>query len=615
VSARLAASTAEGLTAGTAPPAALRVETLNPLVSVFDEVCFADLTEPLEPIRIVAARNGVFSGQIVVRGEEPISKLEARAGRLTSTRGTGRLPSSAISIRYARPTGAERGTAQRFGGKKGIRRFDALADEPAKAARTHVVWVTVRPPADTAAGEYRGELALRANDAKALRVPLHLGVSAWTLPDPRGFATHLGLIQSPETVALQYKVPLWSDEHFRLIGKSLDLLGQVGNDVAFVPLVCKTHFGNEQTMVRWIRRPDGRYEHDYTVFDRYLDLAIRKCGKPEVLCLYVWDYFLGGGYFGRKGKKPQGVTVSLLDPAGDKVTQMVGPVYGTAESEAFMKPVMDGVRKRLNKRGIADRQIMLGVAGDNRPSSQVTDLFAKIAPYARWLLHSHASAEDINGVPVGLFAHVWGTKPVPDPAKGRLYGWQGGGQIRSVFPRYGADTIGPMWSDSPLAVYWAMSEALSMAGYRGFGRVGADFWPVLKGPRGRGKSIAGRYPDGRWHQLSISASTLTVLEPGPSGAVSTVRFEAIRQGVQECEARIYIEKALTNDALRRRLPNALARRCRRILDDRTQRIRAVAATGKRQNGVVWQWYASTDWRGRAMALFDAAAAVAKALGG
>jgi hypothetical protein len=121
------------------------------------------------------------------------------------------------------------------------------------------VWLTVKVPPDAPAGEYEGRLAVSAQGANPVEVPVSLKVSAWRLPEPRDFVTYAGFVQSPETVALMYKVPLWSDRHFELIGKSLDRLAQVGNKVAYVPLICQTNFGNAESMVRWIRKAGGAW--------------------------------------------------------------------------------------------------------------------------------------------------------------------------------------------------------------------------------------------------------------------------------------------------------------------------------------------------------------------
>ena len=92
-------------------------------------------------------------------------------------------------------------------------------------------------------------------------------------------------------------------------------------------------------------------------------------------------------------------------------------------------------------------------------------------------------------------------------------------------------------------------EFTSAAGIRGIGRVGADFWNVLATRNktyGGGLNLIARYPESDWNQLNLNAATEALLAPGPDGAVTTERFEAIREGMQECETRIFIEKALAS---------------------------------------------------------------------
>ncbi len=85
-------------------------------------------------------------------------------------------------------------------------------------------------------------------------------------------------------------------------------------------------------------------------------------------------------------------------------------------------------------------------------------------------------------------------------------------------------------------------------------------------------NILGRFPESNWGQLYLGNSTAYVLAPGPEGALPTVRFEMIRQGAQDMEARVYLEKALLDDALRARMGEDLARRCQQMLDDRLRAI-------------------------------------------
>ena len=63
-----------------------------------------------------------------------------------------------------------------------------------------------------------------------------------------------------------------------------------------------------------------------------------------------------------------------------------------------------------------------------------------------------------------------------------------------------------------------------------------------------------------------------MLAPGPDGPVSTARLENFREGVQESQARITIEKALVDPALKARLGDALAQDCQKLLDERQRAL-------------------------------------------
>jgi hypothetical protein len=64
----------------------------------------------------------------------------------------------------------------------------------------------------------------------------------------------------------------------------------------------------------------------------------------------------------------------------------------------------------------------------------------------------------------------------------------------------------------------------------------------------------------------------SLLFPASGGPVATVRFEALRMGIQEAEARVLIEKALDDAAKRAKLGEELAKRAQELLDERVRRI-------------------------------------------
>ena len=235
-------------------------------------------------------------------------------------------------------------------------------------------------------------------------------------------------------------------------------------------------------------------------------------------------------------------------------------------------------------------------------------------------------------------ANVWAFQWVVDPAKTRAYGWKEP-VVVAVYHRF------EFLNRASLTALRNDMEQNITGKQSGVGRIGADTWPALTDKRGRrAGAVTERYSQSYWHSLNIRA---WMLAPGPEGPVGTARYEHFREGVQECEARIAIEKALTDPALKSRLGGDLAERAQALLDERQRDVwkglglyDAVMAAqkggmvngmrtytglfrdrGKYQSvaGHYWsvdghKWFVTSGWQDRTEKLFALAGEVAKRLG-
>ncbi len=619
LSARVTAASAEGVAANTARPGGFQVWNAVPLTPVFD-MDYGDPGAPVHPIRIVGTRGGSFSGQIVVGCDKPIRGLRAEVSPLRA--GGAAFPADACRVRYALPGGGAGGAGERYPGVRDVTAFDTLAETPPEEVRVQTkemsrhpgsvnpvfgaiapIWVTVAVPADAAPGSYEGTLTLSADGMEAVAVPVQVNVCAWKLPDTFAYRTHTDFVQSPESVALRYNVPLWSDEHFKLLERSLRIIGAIGNKTCYIHLMCRTNHGNSETLVRWVKQADGAYKHDFSVMERYLDLYLKCTGKPDFVIFYVWEKWTGGGYFGRvrKDRVPQGPPVTAYDPKTGKTSEIAGPPYETPESKTFWQPVVEGIRKRLKERGLADRMV-IGIASDSKPSQDVVEFWKSVAPEARWSQQGHGDDGAYYGVPVAYNTTVWKAAWAPDPSVRRYYGWAEKRRL-AHFHR----DLWRMEAIAQLLTSRLLAERNIQGKQHGFGRMNADFWPVLKDKSGNPTgSISARFPESTWNQCNIRMTPY--LAPGPSGALSTVRFEMMREGVQECEARIFIESALLDAATRAKLGEERAKRLEEMLNARTRRINS----SEGQMGALW--YAGSPWRKWSEELYTTAAEVEGALG-
>ncbi len=608
---RLSGVSGSGLVSGTGRPTGPVVWTQN----VVSEVMPGDYGEPdgrVDPVRIAACRNGVYSGQVVVGSPTAISGLRAQVSDLQGPGGSS-IPSTAVRLRYPRLLG-------KYEIPRGAKYYSALEDEQPAAitvgeggAALQPVWMTVRVPREAKAGEYTGKVTVSASGLKPVDVPIRMKVADWVLPDGNALSTHVGLIQSPESVAMQYGVKMWSEEHWKLLERSFTLMAEIGADDLYIPFICRTHFGNPHGMVRWKKNGEG-LKPDFSVAERYIDTAVKHLGKVPVVCLYVWEANTGAlRYNGREnGKSEKGIPFSLLNPETGELTETRGPDWGTPESREFWKPAIDGMREVLRKRGL-EKSMMLGLAGDARPVKACVQDFKSVAPDVKWVVHTHPTTKSLYGIQdVAYGAHVWGARSLSysrvfEPA----YGWKIP-YIFTAFPRPGPGGINSLRPGAALSKWRCGLEALVVSGQRGMGRGGVDFWGVIKDKRGRGAALTRRY-DIPGMSVSLHDSFLAVLAPGKDGPIPTVHFEMLREGAQDAEARIFIEKALTDAGQKARLGADLAARCSEHLRARAwsmarlRDVRELCPNGQRM------WRASA-WQDSSEKLYSLAAEVASKLG-
>lgn len=148
---------------------------------------------------------------------------------------------------------------------------------------TRPVWITVDVPRDAQAGKYTSTITLKGKGFSD-NLTLGLDVIDRTLPEPSEWIYHLDLWQHPAAVARVEGVPVWSDEHFERMKPLMKMLADAGQKVITATLN-KDPWNNQcydayADMIVWTKHPDGRWEYDFSVFDRWvqfmMDLGVGK---------------------------------------------------------------------------------------------------------------------------------------------------------------------------------------------------------------------------------------------------------------------------------------------------------------------------------------------------
>ncbi|MFW6107721.1 MAG: glycoside hydrolase domain-containing protein, partial [bacterium] len=586
---------------------------------------YADPCEPLHPVRLCGARNGAYSGQVVIGSGRAIRGLEVEVSAL---KGPAVLPASAVEVRYPLcSVAARRGRGPFFDGLEDF----APANVPVRKGEegdpiygaVQPIWLTARIPADAKPGRYSGTVTVRARGIEPVEVPLTLEIVDWTLPDPTEFFTHLGLIESPDSLAMWYDVPMWSEAHWKLLDRTFGLLGAVGTRVIWITAQRKTHFGNEHAMIRWSRAADGELEPDLSIAERYLGVAVKHLGTAPIVAVYAWRAPWSVGHFGHHKAQDHKILISVVDPDTGELEKAEGPDWGRPECARFWRPVFAGMKDLVKRRGIPEASLMIGTAGDYEPSDEALADLAAASGGLRWASHSHVIHHALGSKRThrtGYIAAGWGGHcHHVDPEFGRGYGWKNP-FLRVVTRNAGTGVPSPSrttWHRFYLE-YLLTGRIMPKQGsdrpdygLRGLGRVGADFWPVLgerRLPRpakaDADETLDGRYPETAWGQLSLRCCGRSMLAPGRDGAIMTVALELFRENLQEIEARVFIEKALHDPGRRAKLGEELAARALEILDER---VRLCNRSG-RYRGTL-----ASGLAGRPAALYELAARVSRKL--
>jgi hypothetical protein len=160
-------------------------------------------------------------------------------------------------------------------------------------------------------------------------------------------------------------------------------------------------------------------------------------------------------------------------------------------------------------------------------------------------------------------------------------GWKPRDQILLCTPRTDCGAIVVNGTGTPWA-FRIFPERAIFTGYQGTGRMGGDYW-------------AGSYFDGcRCAGGAPGFSIMKSLWPGPDGAEPSARLEAMIEGLQELEARTFVEQTLDRGILS-------SEQARRVTEQLGRHFKGTFAAG-------------LDWQARSKAIYQLASEVTKTVG-
>ena len=189
-----------------------------------------------------------------------------------------------------------------------------------KANTTQPVWVSVKVPRENIIkGMYRGTVTVK-EDGKVLKeLPLVVNVKNRVLPAPKDWAFHLDLWQNPYAVSRYYNVEPFSQEHFDLMRPIMKRYADAGGKVITASIMHKPWNGQTfdpfESMVTWMKKADGTWWFDYTVFDKWVEFMMSLGIKKEINCYSMVPWRLNFQYFDQASNQFKYFTGKPGEPA------------------------------------------------------------------------------------------------------------------------------------------------------------------------------------------------------------------------------------------------------------------------------------------------------------
>lgn len=404
-----------------------------------------------------------------------------------------------------------------------------LGTEQFPIDRSAAVYVTVPVPRGIPAGTYRGGVTLLVNEEQAATAPVKLEVANVDLPDLHDSTFFLGVWMNPATIARWHGVEVWSDEHFRLLEPYVHDLAEHGQKTVVAP-ICYQPWGTQTrnpypNLIRTTRR-NGRYEFDFSLFDRYVRLHEKHGIDRAIHC-----YSLAQG----PGAGDQSI-IEYID-ADTGQTVLLQTTVGDEQYTLAWSAFLDAFAQHLRQRGWMDKtylgldekppevmERLIAFAGEHAPGFKlalagnttdklmrcIDDLCLHIGFNERGVAQSAPPERAAMGM-----AQLLDPDNVREPVSGRS-----GNMLTTYYV-----CCGPPFPNtflfSPLVESRMLPWLAAQGGFDGFLRWSYSDWP----------DDPYQHPEyGRWP----TGDTFFVY-PGHDGPVSSLRWQQLLEGIYDYE--------------------------------------------------------------------------------
>ncbi|MBO7239261.1 MAG: DUF4091 domain-containing protein [Bacteroidaceae bacterium] len=234
------------------------------------------------------------------------------------------------------------------------------------------LWLTVQVPQSVNPGMYKGAVELVCNGKKT-KLKYTVQVLDRVLPAPKDWKFHLDLWQNPYAIARVHNVELWSDEHFNVLRPYMLKLASAGQKAITATLIDRPWDGQTYdpfgSMVTWVRKADGTWWYDFTIFDRWVEFMM-SCGiDKEITCFSMIPWKLSFRYYDQATHSHKYINCA---PGEEAYTQFWGGMLSSFAAHLKEKGWFEKTFISMDERSLQQMQAAIKVIKEYAPGMKIS---------------------------------------------------------------------------------------------------------------------------------------------------------------------------------------------------------------------------------------------------
>ena len=234
------------------------------------------------------------------------------------------------------------------------------------------LWLTVQVPQDAEVGTYKGYVELVCNGKKN-KYEYFVNVPNYQLPAPKDWTFHLDLWQNPYAVARVHNVELWSEEHFDVLRPYMLKLASAGQKAITATLIDRPWDGQTYdpfgSMVTWVKRANGTWWYDFTIFDRWVEFMM-DCGiDKEITCFSMIPWKLSFRYYDQATHSHKYINCA---PGEEAYAQFWGGMLSAFSAHLKEKGWFEKTFISMDERSLQQMQAAIKVIREYAPGMKIS---------------------------------------------------------------------------------------------------------------------------------------------------------------------------------------------------------------------------------------------------